>query len=154
MITDAQGRRPCFPPEQEKSRAHRIGGTRSRRRCQARQRRRRWRDFRWRGTFAALSVRNFRRYISRQALSLIGTWVQTVAQALLVLHLTHSGVILGLTTAARFAPVLRPNWRAITSDLCAAVGLAAIPVSLAAWCCHASRRKPDRRPGTVLGISW
>jgi MFS family permease len=58
------------------------------------------------GTFAALSVRNFRRYISGQALSLIGTWVETVAQALLVLHLTHSGVILGLTTAARFAPVL------------------------------------------------
>ena len=32
--------------------------------------------------FAALSVRNFRRYISGQALSLIGTWVETVAQAL------------------------------------------------------------------------
>jgi hypothetical protein len=59
-----------------------------------------------RGIFAALSVRNFRRYVSGQALSLIGTWVETVAQALLVLRLTHSGVILGLTTAARFAPVL------------------------------------------------
>ena len=56
--------------------------------------------------FAALSVRNFRRYISGQALSLIGTWVETVAQALLVLELTHSGLILGLITAARFAPVL------------------------------------------------
>src|SRR3984957_4736882 len=59
-----------------------------------------------RGTFAALSVRNFRRYIGGQALSLIGTWVETVAQALLVLRLTHSGVVLGLTTAARYAPVL------------------------------------------------
>jgi MFS family permease len=58
------------------------------------------------GTFAALSVSNFRRYISGQALSLIGTWVETVAQALLVLRLTHSGVVLGLTTAARYAPVL------------------------------------------------
>src|SRR5580658_10184830 len=56
--------------------------------------------------FAALSVRNFRRYVGGQALSLIGTWVETVAQALLVLRLTHSGVILGLITAARFAPVL------------------------------------------------
>jgi MFS family permease len=56
--------------------------------------------------FAALSVPNFRRYVSGQALSLVGTWVETVAQALLVLRLTHSGVILGLTTAARFAPVL------------------------------------------------
>ena len=59
-----------------------------------------------RGTFAALSVPNFRRYVSGQALSLIGTWVETVAQALLVLQLTHSGIILGLTTSARFAPVL------------------------------------------------
>ena len=56
--------------------------------------------------FAALAVPNFRRYVSGQALSLIGTWVETVAQALLVLRLTHSGTILGLTTAARYAPVL------------------------------------------------
>jgi hypothetical protein len=41
--------------------------------------------------FAALAVPNFRRYVSGQALSLIGTWVETVAQALLVLQLTHSG---------------------------------------------------------------
>jgi MFS family permease len=58
------------------------------------------------GTFAALAVPNFRRYVSGQALSLIGTWVETVAQALLVLKLTHSGIILGLTTAARYAPIL------------------------------------------------
>ena len=56
--------------------------------------------------FAALAVPNFRRYVSGQALSLIGTWVETVAQALLVLRLTHSGVLLGLATAARFAPIL------------------------------------------------
>jgi MFS family permease len=56
--------------------------------------------------FAALSVPNFRRYTSGQSLSLIGTWVETVAQALLVLHLTHSGTALGLTTAARYAPIL------------------------------------------------
>ncbi len=59
-----------------------------------------------RAMFAALAVPNFRRYVSGQALSLIGTWVETVAQALLVLRLTHSGTILGLTTAARYAPVL------------------------------------------------
>jgi MFS family permease len=56
--------------------------------------------------FAALAVPNFRRYVSGQALRLIGTWVETVAQASLVLRLTHSGVLLGLTTATRFAPVL------------------------------------------------
>ena len=56
--------------------------------------------------FAALSGPNFRRYVAGQSLSLIGTWVETVAQALLVLHLTHSGTILGLTTAARYGPIL------------------------------------------------
>src|SRR5580698_9953092 len=56
--------------------------------------------------FAALAVPNFRRYVSGQSLSLIGTWVETVAQALLVLRLTHSGIVLGLTTAARYAPIL------------------------------------------------
>jgi MFS family permease len=55
---------------------------------------------------AALAVSNFRRYVSGQALSLIGTWVETVAQGLLVLQLTHSGFLLGLTTAARYAPIL------------------------------------------------
>ena len=50
-------------------------------------------------TFAALAVPNFRRYVSGQSLSLIGTWVETVAQALLVLRLTHSGIALGLTTS-------------------------------------------------------
>jgi MFS family permease len=55
---------------------------------------------------AALTVPNFRRYVAGQALSLIGTWVETVAQGLLVLHLTHSGVLLGLATATRYLPVL------------------------------------------------
>jgi MFS family permease len=55
---------------------------------------------------AAFTVSNFRRYVSGQGLSLIGTWVETVAQGLLVLHLTHSGALLGLTTATRYAPVL------------------------------------------------
>ena len=58
------------------------------------------------GMFAALSVPNFRRYVAGQSLSLVGTWVETVAQALLVLHLTHSGTLLGLTTAVRYGPIL------------------------------------------------
>jgi MFS family permease len=55
---------------------------------------------------AALAVPNFRRYVGGQSLSLIGTWVETVAQGLLVLRLTHSGLWLGLTTAARYGPIL------------------------------------------------
>jgi MFS family permease len=61
---------------------------------------------RWGHGGAALAVPNFRRYVGGQSLSLIGTWVETVAQGLLVLRLTHSGLWLGLTTAARYGPIL------------------------------------------------
>jgi hypothetical protein len=44
----------------------------------------------------ALSVPNFRRYVSDQSLSLIGTWVETVAQGLLVLQFTHPGALAGV----------------------------------------------------------
>jgi hypothetical protein len=54
-------------------------------------------------TFAALAVPNFRRYVSGQSLSLIGTWVETVAQAPLVLRLTQAGF--GLVSATLGAPV-------------------------------------------------
>lgn len=55
---------------------------------------------------AALAVPNYRRFIGGQTISLIGSWTETVAQAVLVLKLTHSGLVLGLATAARYAPVL------------------------------------------------
>ena len=55
---------------------------------------------------AVLAVPNYRRFISGQAISLIGSWTETVAQAVLVLSLSHSGLVLGLATAARYAPVL------------------------------------------------
>jgi MFS family permease len=55
---------------------------------------------------AAFAVANFRRFTIGQTVSLIGSWTETVAQAVLVLRLTHSGVWLGLATAARYAPVL------------------------------------------------
>ena len=41
-------------------------------------------------TFAALKHRNFRLFWIGQAISLIGTWMQNIAQAWLVLELTHS----------------------------------------------------------------
>jgi MFS family permease len=57
-------------------------------------------------TFASLSVRNYRLFFFGQAISLSGTWMQTVAQGLLVLELTGSGVALGLVTALQTLPVL------------------------------------------------
>jgi len=58
------------------------------------------------GTFAALSVRNFRIYAIGQLISISGTWVQSVAQAWLVLTLTHSGFALGITLALQYIPLL------------------------------------------------
>lgn len=59
-----------------------------------------------RRVFAALAVRNFRLYIAGQAVSLVGTWMQTVGLSWLVLQLTGSGTLLGLATATQFLPVL------------------------------------------------
>jgi MFS family permease len=56
-------------------------------------------------TFAALHAPNYRRYFTGQAISLIGTWMQTVALGWLVLQLTGSGAALGLVAAAQFAPI-------------------------------------------------
>jgi MFS family permease len=57
-------------------------------------------------TFAALSIPNYRRYYSGQAISLIGTWMQMTAQAWLVLTLTHSSTALGAIVALQTLPVL------------------------------------------------
>jgi MFS family permease len=50
--------------------------------------------------------RNYRLFFGSQSVSLVGTWMQTVAQAWLVLELTRDPFILGLATAAQFLPVL------------------------------------------------
>lgn len=50
--------------------------------------------------------RAFRLLWSGQAVSLVGTWMQQVAQSWLVLELTGDPVALGLVGAAQFAPVL------------------------------------------------
>jgi MFS family permease len=59
-----------------------------------------------RRTLAALSVPNYRRYFFGQSTSLIGTWMQTVAQSWLVLTLTHSATAIGLVLALQTLPVL------------------------------------------------
>lgn len=56
--------------------------------------------------FASLSIRNYRLYFIGQAISLSGTWMQSIAQGLLVLKLTNSGTALGMITALQFLPIL------------------------------------------------
>ncbi|HEX4281141.1 MAG TPA: MFS transporter [Solirubrobacteraceae bacterium] len=88
-------------------------------------------------TFAALSVPNFRRYYSGQAISLIGTWMQMTAQAWLVLSLTHSSTTLGVIVALQTLPVLilgpyggviadRVDKRRLTIGLQTAMGIQAL----------------------------
>ena len=59
-----------------------------------------------RRTFASLELPNYRRYFAGMAVSQAGTWMQTVAQAWLVLDLSGSGTWLGVTLALQFLPVL------------------------------------------------
>ncbi len=54
----------------------------------------------------ALRHRNYRLFFAGQLVSLVGTWMQTLAQGWLVLELTHEAWVLGLVAAAQFTPVL------------------------------------------------
>jgi MFS family permease len=57
-------------------------------------------------TFSSLRIRNYRLYYTGQIISNSGTWMQSIAQAWLVLKLTNSGTALGLVVALQSLPVL------------------------------------------------
>src|SRR5439155_25042564 len=57
-----------------------------------------------RRTFASLRYRNYRLFFSGQVISVTGTWMQRVAQAWLVLQLTHSAVAVGILALAQLLP--------------------------------------------------
>ena len=59
-----------------------------------------------RDTFRSLHLRSFRLFFTGQLISQIGNWLTLIAQTLLVLELTDSGVALGLLAAFQFGPVL------------------------------------------------
>jgi MFS family permease len=56
-------------------------------------------------TFRALRNRNYRLFYFGQTISLSGTWMQTIAQAWLVLQITDSKVALGTVTMLQFLPI-------------------------------------------------
>jgi MFS family permease len=67
--------------------------------------------------FSSLTIRNYRLWVVGQGISLSGTWMQTVAQGLLVLQLTGSGTALGLVTALQTIPVLLFGpWGGVVAD--------------------------------------
>jgi MFS family permease len=70
-----------------------------------------------RRTFLSLRTRNFRLYFVGQVVSGTGSWMQMVAQAWLVLRLTHSGVAVGTTLALQFVPILLAGaWGGVVAD--------------------------------------
>jgi MFS family permease len=60
----------------------------------------------WPRGVQALGHRNFRLFWVGQLVSLVGTWMQTVAQGWLVLVLTNSALALGVAASLQMAPVL------------------------------------------------
>lgn len=67
--------------------------------------------------FRALTHRNFRLFWSGQLISLIGTWMQSVAQGWLMHRLTGSAFMLGLLGFAQFLPVMFLSlWAGVIAD--------------------------------------
>ena len=54
----------------------------------------------------ALRHRNYRLFFFGQLISLVGTWMQQVAQGWLVLQITHDPLWLGIVSVAQFGPVI------------------------------------------------
>jgi len=59
-----------------------------------------------RQVFRALNNRNYRLFFFGQGVSLIGTWMQTIAQGWLVYRITHSPFLLGMVGFASQLPLL------------------------------------------------
>ncbi len=67
--------------------------------------------------FSPLKLPNFRMYISGQAISLIGTWLQVTAQSWVVWELTHSEASLGVVAMLGALPTLLIGpWAGVLAD--------------------------------------
>jgi len=60
---------------------------------------------RWSETIRAVRHPNYRLFYFGQSISLSGTWMQTVAQAWLVIQLTDSAAAVGMVTTLQFLPI-------------------------------------------------
>src|SRR3954470_22849937 len=57
-------------------------------------------------TFLSLRNRNFRLFFIGQSISNTGNWLTNIALTLLVLNITHSGLMVGLLAACQYGPIL------------------------------------------------
>jgi MFS family permease len=69
-------------------------------------------------TFQSLRIRNFRLFFGGQLISQVGNWLTNIAQALLVLHITHNnGIAVGGLSACQYLPVLLlGSWTGLVAD--------------------------------------
>ncbi len=106
---------------------------------------------RWRDTFAALRIYNYRLYVVSQAIANTSTWMQRIAIDWLVFELTKSVTAVGITVFLQFAPVLFFGvWGGVIADrvdrrklmmgtqtaaviLCGALGALTIAGAAQAW---------------------
>ncbi len=97
--------------------------------------------------FSALKHRNYRLYFFGQAVSVTGTWMQSLAMSWLVLTLTTSAVKLALVNVLQFAPTLvfglaagvvadRVPKRSLLVVTQSIAGLASITLAILIWTDH------------------
>src|SRR5438477_12400231 len=68
-------------------------------------------------TFSPLTVRNLRLYLGGQAISLLGTWMQSTAQSWVVWQISHSTVDLGINAMLGMLPfLLLGPWVSVWAD--------------------------------------
>lgn len=68
-------------------------------------------------TFTPLRIRNLRIYLGGQAISLLGTWMQSTAQAWVVWQISHSTVDLGVNAMLGMLPfLLLGPWISVWAD--------------------------------------
>lgn len=71
----------------------------------------------WRDTFSALRMHNYRLYVGAQFISNTAGWMQRIATDWLVLELTGSIALVGLTIALQFLPTLLLGaWAGVVAD--------------------------------------
>ncbi len=131
------------------------------------------------GMFVALRTRNYRLWASGQIVSLVGTWMQRVAQDWLVLTLSNGNALaVGIVMALQFGPTLFLSvWGGVLADrydkrriliatqvsmaLCALVlglldvgGLVACGTSTSSRFYSAAHRRSTRRRGSRSRSRW
>src|SRR5512147_2741981 len=68
-------------------------------------------------TFSSLQHRNFQLWFGGQLISVIGTWMQIIAQGWLIYELTHSELYLGLVSFTAAIPLLIVSpWGGVITD--------------------------------------